>query len=328
MTCDGCSISLAKAFEIFQNDSETKSFLIKHGIRESLVKCNKCGADAYLTADEKWWRCRKRQTKTVNKKVIKSQCDFKQSVRTNTWLQGTKLQLEKSFLFASLYLICNPPHEEFLMEELNMSSGTVCDWSQYVREVLENWCLNESTHSLGGPGKIVEIDEPKFGKRKYNRGRIIDGQWIFGGFERDSKLIFLEKVDDQSASTLLEIINRRIKPGTTIMSHCWKSYDCLAMEGYKHLIVNHSMNFVDADTGAYTQNIERMWRDARGTIPKFGRRDYHMSGYIADFLFRRAHPSHITRMHAFANAVTEFHKDNWHNVQTFEYFFTLKKIMH
>ncbi|CAH2106246.1 unnamed protein product [Euphydryas editha] len=190
------------------------------------------------------------------------------------------------------------------MEELNMSSGTVCDWSQYVREVLENWCLNESTHSLGGPGKIVEIDEAKFGKRKYNRGRIIDGQWIFGGFERDSKLIFLEKVDDRSASTLLEINKRRIKPGTTIMSDCWKSEPLCGTS------VWNSMNFVDADTGAYTQNIERMWRDARGTIPKFGRRDYHMSGYIADFLFRRAHPSHTTRMHAFANAVTEFHKDN------------------
>jgi len=27
---------------------------------------------------------------------------------------------------------------------------------------------------------IVEIDEAKIGKRKYNCGRIIRGQWVFG----------------------------------------------------------------------------------------------------------------------------------------------------
>ena len=34
---------------------------------------------------------------------------------------------------------------------------------------------------IGGEGIIVEIDESKFGKRKYHRGRIIDGVWVVGG---------------------------------------------------------------------------------------------------------------------------------------------------
>ena len=34
---------------------------------------------------------------------------------------------------------------------------------------------------LGGPRKIVEIDEAKFGKRKYSRGRLVDGSWVIGG---------------------------------------------------------------------------------------------------------------------------------------------------
>ena len=37
-------------------------------------------------------------------------------------------------------------------------------------------------------------------------------------------------------------------PGTTIISDCWKSYNCLNNEGFQHLTVNHTYNFVDPDT--------------------------------------------------------------------------------
>lgn len=57
-------------------------------------------------------------------------------------------------------------------------------------------------------------------------------------------------------------------------------------EGYIHLTVNHSYNFVDPDTKAHTQNIERAWRDTYGNIPRYGTRK-HYAGYIAEFLFKR-----------------------------------------
>ncbi|KAG8227915.1 hypothetical protein J437_LFUL011843 [Ladona fulva] len=40
---------------------------------------------------------------------------------------------------------------------------------------------------LGGEGKVVEIDESKFGKRKFNRGRLVEGKWVFGGIERGTE---------------------------------------------------------------------------------------------------------------------------------------------
>lgn len=39
---------------------------------------------------------------------------------------------------------------------------------------------------IGGPGRTVEIDESKFGKRKYHRGKRVDGVWVFGGIERET----------------------------------------------------------------------------------------------------------------------------------------------
>ena len=44
---------------------------------------------------------------------------------------------------------------------------------------------------IGGEGEIVEIDESKFGKRKYNVGRVIEGQWVFGGVCQNTRDFFL-----------------------------------------------------------------------------------------------------------------------------------------
>ena len=41
----------------------------------------------------------------------------------------------------------------------------------------------ERDQQIGGPGKIVQIDESKFGKRKCHRGHRVEGQWVFGGIE-------------------------------------------------------------------------------------------------------------------------------------------------
>ncbi|GFR28436.1 nuclease HARBI1 [Trichonephila clavata] len=45
-----------------------------------------------------------------------------------------------------------------------------------------------SSEKIGGEGKIVEVDESQFGKRKYNRRHAMEGQWVFGGVERGSGL--------------------------------------------------------------------------------------------------------------------------------------------
>jgi len=63
------------------------------------------------------------------------------------------------------------------------------------------------------------------------------------------------------------------------MSDCWRAYDCLSSD-FVHQTVNHSVHFVDPDSGAHTQNIERLWRDVRGGIPRFGRSNKHISSAI------------------------------------------------
>jgi hypothetical protein len=81
------------------------------------------------------------------------------------------------------------------MNELKIDSwDTVCDWAGFCRQV----CLKfyaENPEKLGGRGYTVEIDESKFGKRKYWRGHKVDGCWVFGGVERESGRVFMEVVE-------------------------------------------------------------------------------------------------------------------------------------
>ena len=47
----------------------------------------------------------------------------------------------------------------------------------------------EGGEKIGSPGKRVEIDESKFGKRKYDRGHKIKRQSVFGSIEEGSRKI-------------------------------------------------------------------------------------------------------------------------------------------
>ena len=108
---------------------------------------------------------------------------------------------------------------------------------------------------IGGPGKVVEIDQSKFGRRKYNRGRYQEGHWVFGGVERGTSKAFLVEVLDRSAATLLPLFQQHILPGTTVLSDEWRSYSRIPTLGMVHETLNHSLNFVDPSTGAHTQGI-------------------------------------------------------------------------
>ena len=83
----------------------------------------------------------------------------------------------------------------------------IVDWYNFAREVCVA-VLEKDSEAIGGPGKVVEIDESKFGKRKYHKGTRVDGCWVFGGIERESKKLFLTTVPDRSSATLIPIIRR------------------------------------------------------------------------------------------------------------------------
>jgi hypothetical protein len=137
--------------------------------------------------------------------------------------------------------------------EIHIEQHTATDWTMFCRKVMMDY-VARSSEKLGDPGKTVEIDESCFGSRKYNRGRLRNTAWVFGGVKCQSRT-FLVTVPDRSADTLMNINHTRIEPGTTIITDCWAGYVRLGYEGYSHHTVNHTIGFVDRRTGAHTNTI-------------------------------------------------------------------------
>ena len=68
------------------------------------------------------------------------------------------------------------------------------------------------------------------------------------------------------------------------MSDLWRAYNCLNDEGYDHRTVNHSLNFVDPDTGAHTQGTENTWWGMKRGLLRTGTSKKLFDGYLQDYM--------------------------------------------
>ena len=225
--------------------------------------CSVCGDDMKLVncddrSDSFKWECRRRTNSKRHKVEL--------SIRAGSWFEQSKMTLEE--ILKNCYWWCQELDLAQIRHELGLATHTGVDWDSFCREVCEI-SLMEDSQSIGGEGKVVQIDESKFGKRKYHRGHHVEGQWVFGGIENDSRKCFLIAVEKRDEQTLLPIIQKWIKPGTTIISDCWKAYCNLEKHGYTHRTVNHSIEFVN-DSGDSTNKMEGHWRHAKVKMPPFG----------------------------------------------------------
>ncbi|XP_032685602.1 uncharacterized protein LOC116850894 [Odontomachus brunneus] len=143
----------------------------------------------------------------------------------------------------------NSPSIRLLMTECNISIVIAVDWTNFCRKLMAQWIYDNDVQ-LGGSNKIVKINEVKIGHRKYHKGHLITGQWIFGRIERETKKFFIISVKNRKSETLIPIIRRHIAPGSIIYSDSWRIYNALRYENYIHKTIRE--HFVDPHTGTHT----------------------------------------------------------------------------
>lgn len=280
--------SLATLLRILQStQDELVDFAEEAGFlpRAEQLSCVECGSQLRRIRhndSQDGWTYYCGAIKQRSKRRRGKRCSYKRSLRLGTLFEKSHLTLQQ--ILAFIYLWVNNLSATKISLFLGLSRRSIHEWTQLCYEVVESYPMEP----IGGPGIIVEIDETHCGRRKYNRGRRT-GLWVFGGVERGTKgRSFMTAVPNRSAETLIRLIKVYIRPGTIIMSDLWKAYGRIPHlpEGYAHFTVNHKKNFVDPRTGAHTQNIERLWRSLKHSLP-IKRDEHYFPKYLAKFLFLR-----------------------------------------
>lgn len=222
-------------------------------------------------------------------------CHSKRSIRTGSFAFGSRLSIQKLLLLMHHWL--SDSANKLVERELELTNKTVTHWFKFFRGICAFYFSNISTNAMiGGPGVIVEIDETLVAKRKYHRGRLINERWVFGGLERRTDGRggrFAEFVGNRSQATLLPVIQRRIRPGTTIISDGWGAYRHISQHGYQHHIINHSQNFVSPGNRViHTQGVENQWRQLKRWLRSKGTNlGEDLQEYITEWLYKKEHSS-------------------------------------
>ena len=190
----------------------TIQWLMKVKLIASKQNCAKCNEEMSLSecedrSDGYRWQCRKQAGGRRHKQTL--------SIRKGSWFEGINLTIEEMLKYT--YWWCQDLGQWQIRRQLKINPNTAVDWDSFCREICEVTMLQKS-EKIEGPGKTVQIDESKVGKRKYHRGHRVEGQWVFGGIEEDTRKCFLVPVEDRSEATLLPIIREWIEPGTLIVS--------------------------------------------------------------------------------------------------------------
>lgn len=216
-------------------------------------------------------------------------CDFQHSIRDNTFFDNSHLSVTQILRFIYMWSM-DRFHQTDYKHQLDIgSNSTVVDWKNYCRDICAEYLLANPTQ-IGGAGRVVEIDESLLVRRKYNVGRLVREQWVFGGVEVGTNTSFLVPVARRDAATLEPIIMQYILPNTTIISDCWAAYNNISnLPGnYRHITVNHSRNFVDPVTGACTNHIESVWQKAKQKHKaRYGTHRRLLESYLVEFMWRR-----------------------------------------
>ena len=242
--------------EIFENNDTTFDFLRNNQLIDNKVICPYCGdkLGMYLYKFKQCksgyrWKCQK--------------CHRTQSVYKGSIFQDAKLS--HGIILKILYFWSHNYPGNRTSFETKVSEHSISHVFRQCKGSCHNNLSSDNQGKVGGPGKVIEIDETMFSKRKNHAGRKLNSQWIFGGIIREDNEIFLDPIPNRKAKTLYNSILKHVNFGTTIMSDMWAGYKIIDEQPfpqpYPHQMVNHSKNFIDPSTGANTQKCERLWRE-------------------------------------------------------------------
>ena len=220
------------------------------------------------------------------------------SIRTNSFFQKSKLSLQ--ILLTIIFWFsngCSVNECEKLLGN-SVTTKTIIQWFNYCRDICTTW-LALHPPMFDGTVNVLNVDETAIGgKRKYHKGRIpkTKTKWLFGIVDHTNHKCLVEFIDDRKHESIIPVISRHIRQGSTIYSDGARVYKCLTNMGFNHLSVVHKNYLVDPVTGVHTNYIENLWSNLKAVLKsKRGSQGKMLEGHLDEFMYRynRKHDGEI-----------------------------------
>ncbi|CAB9531600.1 Inherit from opiNOG: protein Hydra magnipapillata [Seminavis robusta] len=197
--------------KLFSSNESAAKFLLAEGVISPPTVCPKCANPVKPDLKKGKVRCRNRNCRHDG--------EWQQSIYKGTFFEGFHSSKGALMLFCYHWL-CGATDKQLAIYT-GWGKQKIQLWSTYLHQVCCAVVLDEQGQ-IGGDGVVVEIDESKFGKRKYHRGHRVEGVWVFGGVELTPEMkVFAVAVPMRDSETLLPLIVKFIAPGSIIRSDCW-----------------------------------------------------------------------------------------------------------
>ena len=263
------------------SDQACYSWLLRKDILKSSIPCPLCSRPMVrLQPDQSH----------PDGRLYCARCNKRYGGRNGSLFEGTHAKL-RNLMHSAIAWFYRYPYQ-YRVRECGLSARKT-DELDILLNVLAYEQLRTNSERIGGPLRVVEIDEALLRRRKYNRGRAKEELWILGGVERplsatEKPRIFLVPLPDRKQSTIEAVIQEWVEQRSIICTDAFRSYDHLTELGYYHFSVNHSLQFVDPSTDAHTQRIEGLWHQVRReALPMSGAKARDIKFYLAAFLLRK-----------------------------------------
>lgn len=274
-----------------QDPDRLIDWCMKFGLITDTYICPQCGQTMRKSKrseiqDKYIWRC------TTD--------EVKRSIRKGSWFDNSKLSIHKILLITYMWVL--KIESQCIMMDTKLSSRTVSGWKKSCREVCLNECVRENER-LGGEGLIVEIDENMFGKKKYKHRSLMGDKWVYGGIERGTDKCFMVVVSERSENVLLDVIREYVRPGTIIISECWRKYNCLEQPEYVNLTVNENYILKDPETKTDLSSITGTWSAVKRQLSLY-QAEGELNSYLFEYMWRRKYKNEGPQlMYLFLQAV-------------------------
>ena len=156
-------------FNLRNDDNKFFEFLLHHKLIEDTRGCcnDICAEKPYnvrycLINNEPKWRC------------YNDGCKYSWSIRNNIFNLSSNSNLSLTKIIGIFWYWSLKRSVQETADQLDLSKSTVVHWFCKIRTILQY--QQQQAEPMGGPGYSVQIDESLFqGRRKYNRGRLLQG---------------------------------------------------------------------------------------------------------------------------------------------------------